>query len=74
MPLTPEEFDELKESFEYNDSNDDGKIQFEEFVNMLGEIEAGLEAEEARIGFRAIDTDNDGAIDLDEFVEWWTER
>lgn len=74
MPLTPEEFDELKESFEYNDSNEDGKIEFDEFVNMLSELEADVEVEQARVGFRLIDTDHDGAIELDEFVEWWTER
>ena len=74
MPVTPEEYDELKESFEYNDSNDDGKIDFNEFVSMLDDLEAEVGEPEARIGFRAIDTDRDGAIELDEFVEWWSER
>ena len=73
MPVTPEEYDELKESFEYNDSNDDGKIDFGEFVSMLDDLEADVGETEARIGFRAIDTDRDGAIELDEFVEWWSE-
>jgi Ca2+-binding EF-hand superfamily protein len=74
MPVTPEEFDELKESFEYNDSNDDGKIDFDEFLNMLSELEADVEEKEARVGFQVIDADQDGAIELDEFVEWWSER
>jgi len=74
MPLTPEEYDELKESFQYNDSDEDGKIVFDEFVNMLDELEADVAEEEARIGFRVIDTDRDGAIELDEFIEWWSER
>lgn len=74
MPVTPEEFDELKESFQYNDANEDGKIEFDEFVSMLGELEADVAEEEARLGFQAIDTDKDGAIELDEFVEWWSER
>ena len=73
MPVTPEEYDELKESFEYNDSNDDGKIDFGEFVSMLDDLEADVAEAEARIGFRAIDSDRDGAIELDEFVEWWSE-
>jgi calmodulin len=74
MSVTPEEFDELKESFQYNDSNEDGKIEFEEFLNMLGELEADVEEDEARVGFRAIDADKDGAIELDEFVAWWSDR
>ena len=73
MPVTPEEYDELKESFEYNDSNKDGKVDFDEFLDMLNDLEADISAAEARIGFRAIDTDRDGAIELDEFVEWWSE-
>ena len=74
MPVTPEEFDELKESFQYNDVDDDGKIGFDEFLEMLNELEADIDEQEARIGFREIDTDKDGAIELDEFVEWWSAR
>jgi calmodulin len=74
MPRTSEEIEELRESFRYNDSNDDGKIDFGEFVNMLNELNANVETEEARLGFDEIDTDNDNAIEFDEFVEWWTER
>jgi Ca2+-binding EF-hand superfamily protein len=73
MPVTPEEYTELKESFEYNDANGDGKVDFGEFMSMLNELEADIDEPEARIGFRAIDTDRDGAIELDEFVEWWSE-
>lgn len=74
MSLTPEDFEDLKETFEYNDSNADGKIEFLEFMNMLSELEADVGTEEARVGFNEIDTDEDGAIDLDEFIAWWSER
>ena len=73
MPVTPEEYDELKESFEYNDSNDDGKIDFAEFLSMLNDLEADISEAEARIGFRTIDTNRDAVIELDEFVTWWSE-
>jgi Ca2+-binding EF-hand superfamily protein len=73
MAVTPEEYTELKESFEYNDSNKDGKIDFDEFMSMLDDLEADIDETEAQIGFRAIDTDRDGAVGLDEFVEWWSE-
>ncbi len=65
---------ELKNSFDYNDSNRDGKISLEEFKNMLDELESYVSDGEARIGFSAIDSDHDGAIDFDEFLAWWTER
>jgi calmodulin len=74
MPVTPEEFDELRETFQYNDSDDDGRVDFTEFMSMLNELEADVGLEEARLGFLAIDADKDGAIELDEFVEWWSSR
>jgi Ca2+-binding EF-hand superfamily protein len=74
MTLTPEELGELKETFEYNDLDGDGKIEFNEFFKMLNALEAGATRQEARIGFDEVDTDDNGLIDLDEFVAWWTER
>ena len=73
MP-TPEEIAELRESFQYNDPNGDGKIDFGEFLQMLIDLEANVDREEARIGFDEIDIDNDHAIEFDEFIEWWSER
>ena len=74
MSPDPEEIAELRESFDYNDPNRDGKIDFDEFRNMLKDLEANVAADEARIGFNEIDTDNDQAIEFDEFIEWWSER
>jgi Ca2+-binding EF-hand superfamily protein len=71
MSLTEEEFEELEETFAYNDANNDGKIEYQEFVAMLDALEAGMKADEARVGFDEIDTDNDGSIELDEFIDWW---
>lgn len=74
MPPTPEKIAELRESFNYNDPNGDGKIDFGEFRQMLDDLEAGVSAEEARIGFDEIDIDNDGVIEFDEFIAWWGDR
>lgn len=74
MPPTPEKIAELRESFNYNDPNADGKIDFDEFRRMLDDLEAGVSAEEARIGFDEIDTDGDRAIGFEEFIAWWGER
>jgi Ca2+-binding EF-hand superfamily protein len=74
MELNAEELEELRESFDYNDGDANGKIDLDEFTSMLDDLEAGIDTDEARIGFREIDTDRDGAIEFDEFVEWWRER
>ncbi len=74
MALDPDELAELKESFDYNDANGDGKIEFDEFVAMLKGLDAFGGYDEARVGFDSIDGDGDGSIDLDEFIAWWTER
>lgn len=72
--LTSEQLDELRESFDYNDANGDGKIEFREFVSLLEGLDALGSETEARVGFEVIDTDGDGVIDFDEFVAWWSER
>ncbi len=74
MTLEPEEIEELRESFSYNDRDGDGRIGLAEFRELLEQLEARTSAREARIGFNEIDTDDDGAIDFEEFVEWWCSR
>jgi calmodulin len=74
MSLTPEEREELEENFEFNDLDNDGSIEFDEFVNMMTNMDAQMSVDEARIGFQSIDTNNDGVIELEEFIEWWRGR
>jgi calmodulin len=71
--LTEEQLDELRETFDYNDRDGDGMIEFDEFVVMLDELESDTSSQEAHLGFRDIDTNDDGLIDFEEFVAWWTE-
>jgi calmodulin len=68
-----EELDELRESFDYNDRDGDGRIEMSEFAAMLDELEAGMTAREVEIGFKDIDTNDDGLVDFEEFAAWWTE-
>ena len=69
-----EERARLREDFDVYDSNKDGRLTLGEFVRFLSAFEAGVTAEECRIGFEEIDTDRDGAIEFDEFFTWWAER
>jgi calmodulin/calcium-binding protein CML/plastin-2 len=68
-----EELDELREAFDYNDRDNDGLIQIDEFAAMLDELDAEMARGEIEIGFKDIDTNDDGRIDFDEFVAWWAE-
>ncbi|HZL92625.1 MAG TPA: EF-hand domain-containing protein [Vicinamibacterales bacterium] len=68
-----EQLEELRETFDYNDRDEDGSIEADEFIDMLDELEANMSEEEAKIGFQDIDTNDDGLIDFKEFVAWWTE-
>jgi Ca2+-binding EF-hand superfamily protein len=71
MTVTEEERRELKEAFDFNDSDSNGKIDFVEFLAMLEGLEAEIDTAQAQFGFKAVDTDGDGTISFDEFVEWW---
>jgi calmodulin len=68
-----EELDELREAFDYNDRDGDGKIQLDEFSAMLDELEADMSENDIEIGFKDIDTNDDGLVDFEEFVAWWAE-
>ena len=69
--LTPAKREELQESFDYNDPNGDGRIDYTEFVGLLEALNADIPDEQSRLGFGEIDSDRDGAIGFEEFVAWW---
>jgi calmodulin len=73
IKLTEEELDELREAFDYNDRDGDGRIQLDEFSAMLDELEAEMSRSDVEIGFKDIDTNDDGLIDFQEFAAWWAE-
>jgi calmodulin len=71
--LDEEELDEVREAFDYNDRDEDGLIDLEEFADMLDDLEADMSEAETHAGFREIDTNHDGKIDFGEFAAWWAD-
>lgn len=64
---------ELREHYEFVDTDGDGRISYGEFVELLQNLEAGMSGEEMRLGFRLIDTNANGSIGFAEFERWWLE-
>lgn len=74
MYRDPRDLKDLQETFQYNDSDSNGRLGFDEFKKLLDDLDGTFSDEEARIGFREIDTHRNGFIEFDEFVEWWQGR
>jgi Ca2+-binding EF-hand superfamily protein len=67
-----EERGRLRETFDFNDVNKDGRLTLGEFIRFMESTDENITSAECEIGFDAIDSDRDGAISFDEFHEWWT--
>jgi Ca2+-binding EF-hand superfamily protein len=64
----------LREDFDFNDLNRDGRLTFGEFIRFMRSVDEDITANECQISFDEIDTNRDGAIEFEEFVTWWTGR
>jgi len=69
-----EEHGRLREDFDANDLNHDGRLSLGEFIRYMQSVDENMTSEEIQIGFDDIDTNRDGAIEFDEFLAWWTEK
>ena len=73
MATSARDLQELVEHFELCDRDGDQRISYAEFVELLGNLEAGMSDEEMRLGFREIDANRNGVISFEEFRRWWLE-
>ena len=64
----------LREDFDFNDLNRDGRLTLGEFMRFMRSADEDMTAEECQIGFDEVDTNRDGVIDFEEFLTWWTQR
>jgi Ca2+-binding EF-hand superfamily protein len=69
--MTPEAIAELRERFHEYDGDDDGRIIFAEFCELLAELDEDLSKEECQLAFQGADHDDDGIIGFDDFAAWW---
>lgn len=69
-----EERGRLREDFDFNDLNRDGRLTLGEFIRYMKSVDENMTTEECQVGFDAMDTNRDGGISFDEFLAWWTER
>lgn len=68
-----EERGQLRETFDFNDVNKDGRLTLGEFIRFMESVDESVSAAECAIGFDEIDVNRDGAIDFREFYDWWTQ-
>ena len=68
------DLEELKENFEYFDSNGDGRLDLAEFSRLLAALDALEPGEDASLGFNEIDSDGSGGVEFDEFARWFSAR
>ena len=63
--------EEIKEAFKIFDMDNDGKISFKDFRNILNHFGENINDDEIDKIFKFIDADNNGLIDFNDFVENW---
>jgi calmodulin len=66
--------DEIEELFEQNDTDGNGDIDFDEFAELMRDLDEDLPRPALEVGFRDIDTNKDGRINFGEFLAWWLEE
>lgn len=70
-PLTEAQIAEIKQEFVFFDKDQNGRIDQDEFFELLKVLSPKVKESQANEGFTLIDTNANGAIDFDEFLVWW---
>ncbi len=69
--LSSEQLEKIREDFAFFDRDQNGRIDEDEFFELLKVLSPKMKAHQAKEGFSLIDKNGDGAVDFDEFLEWW---
>lgn len=65
---------ECKKIFQQYDTDDNGCIDWDEFRQLLTELDKEISLEDKVAAFNAVDTNHSGRIDFEEFFAWWSKR
>ncbi len=65
---------ELRCQFDRFDIDDNGRIDFQEFSELLEVTGPRPTEEEKQIAYTVIDTDGNGTVSFDEFISWWLDQ
>lgn len=65
---------DIRETFDKYDKDGNGKIDLQEFRELLAELGDTNEPAKVETLFDEIDEDETGIIDFEEFEAWWSER
>ena len=69
--LDEAQVESIRENFKFFDRDNNGKIDFKEFQELLRTISPESRTQQAAEGFSIIDVNSDGFIQFDEFIAWW---
>ncbi len=69
--ISMSELVEIKKIFEKYDTDNSDKIDWEEFCNMVDDLEVTVSPVGRTIVFNKIDSNHSGMINFEEFVECW---
>ena len=69
--LSLELIEQVRENFVFFDRDQNGKIDLDEFFELLKVLSPKMKLHQAQEGFSIIDKNNDGVVDFGEFLDWW---
>jgi Ca2+-binding EF-hand superfamily protein len=62
--------DEIEEMFDRIDTDGDRNISFDEFSDLMRDMDRSQSTAQLQASFDAIDSDRDGFVSFDEFCAW----
>jgi Ca2+-binding EF-hand superfamily protein len=74
MITNPDDIDALKTEFARFDKDGNGRIDYDEFVELLAAVGPRPTEEEAQLAYSVIDTNETGDVSFEEFANWWLDH